>query len=291
MFSLKESPQKERVINPEFPRVSRRESAKTAVVSIGSTPFGGDAFQVIAGPCAVESEEIISSAARMVASMGARVLRGGAFKPRTSPYSFQGLGMEGVHLLRKAALAAGIPFVTEVLAPEWVEKMAPHVDAFQIGARNMHNFDLLREVGKSGRPVLLKRSFGATVKEWVFAAEYIANEGNEDIILCERGIRSFDQATRFTLDIAGAMWAKHETRLPVIIDPSHAIGLPHLIGGAVAATAAAGLDGVIVEVHPNPAIARCDGDQALTVADFEALMARLRPIAEAMGRSLESGTP
>ena len=287
MLSLKESPPKASTKNPAFPRVSRQLGQDRKVVRVGEATFGGDAFSVIAGPCAVESEEMITEAAKMVSSLGAVVLRGGAFKPRTSPYSFQGLGMEGVRMLRKASLMAGIPFVTEVLSPEWVEEMAPLVDAFQIGARNMHNFELLREVGKSGKPVLLKRSFGATVKEWVLAAEYVANEGNEEIILCERGIRSFDQATRFTLDLAGAMWAQHETKLPVIIDPSHAIGLPHLIGGAVAATAAAGLDGVIIEVHPRPASARCDADQLLTEDDFRSLMGRLGPVAEAVGRVLK----
>ncbi len=286
MLTKTQCPSRREIRNPEFPLVSCGSDGETKVVKIGDRPFGGQMFSVIAGPCAVESEELIFEAAKMVRSLGAVVLRGGAFKPRTSPYSFQGLGLPGVEIMHQASRQHDIPFVTEVMAPRWVEEMEPLVDAFQVGARNMQNVELLREVGRSDRPVVLKRSFGATVEEWVLAAEYIAQEGNEEIILCERGIRGFGEATRFTLDLAGAMWARHETKLPVIADPSHAIGSPHLIGGAAAATAAAGLDGLMIEVHPQPAQARCDAEQLLEGRDFAALMDRLRPVVAAVGRCL-----
>ena len=256
-------------------------------VRIGDVVFGGDSFVVIAGPCAVESQEQIEGAARLLRGLGARVLRGGAFKPRTSPYSFQGMGMEGIELLRRASLKAEIPFVTEVMSVEQVEALEARVDAFQIGTRNMHNFELLKAVGETRKPVMLKRGFGATLREWVLAAEYIAQGGNSQILLCERGIRSFDSQTRFTLDLAGAIWAKQETSLPVIVDPSHATGLPKLISPLSRAAAAAGLDGIMVEVHDDPNNALSDGDQAMSSHQFKVLMAELAPIVEAVGRRLE----
>lgn len=264
-----------------------RSGPEGTLVSIGDVVFGGDSFVVIAGPCAVESQDQIESAARLLRGMGARVLRGGAFKPRTSPYSFQGLGMEGIELLRRASLKAEIPFVTEVMSVEQVEALEARVDAFQIGTRNMHNFELLKAVGETRKPVMLKRGFGATLREWVLAAEYIAQGGNSQILLCERGIRSFDSQTRFTLDLAGAIWAKQETSLPVIVDPSHATGLPKLISPLSRAAAAAGLDGIMVEVHDDPDHALSDGDQAMSSHQFKMLMAELAPIVEAVGRRLE----
>jgi 3-deoxy-7-phosphoheptulonate synthase len=281
-----ESDRRVHEVHPDFPRVGRRHRDDAAVVSIGQTCFGGPTFAVIAGPCAVESRQMIGRAAEVVSRLGAGVLRGGAFKPRTSPDTFQGLALEGVEMLEQASSAHDIPFVTEVLSPQMVQEMEPRVDAFQVGARNMQNFALLEAVGEASRPVLLKRNFGSTPTEWLLAAEHVAKAGNDDIILCERGIRSFGDETRFTLDLAGAMWAKSQTRLPVIVDPSHAIGIPELLAGAAAATVAAGLDGVMVEVHPDPSRALCDADQALTPQRFEALMQRLRPIAEASGRPL-----
>ncbi|MFW5967830.1 MAG: 3-deoxy-7-phosphoheptulonate synthase [Persicimonas sp.] len=269
-----------------FPRVGRPATNETSTVSFGDVVFGDERFVVIAGPCAVESPELIDRAANAVSRLGARVLRGGAFKPRTSPDTFQGHGLEGVSMLVEASRRRQIPFVTEVMSPEMVEPMAEHVDAFQIGARNMQNFALLSEVGRTDKPVLLKRNFGSTVTEWLMSAEHLAKAGNDRIVLCERGIRSFGEETRFTLDLAGAMWAKKESRLPVIIDPSHAIGVPELLAGAACAGAAAGLDGVMVEVHPDPTRALCDASQALTPSDFEDLMQRLRPVAEATGRPL-----
>lgn len=272
--------------NAQFPRVGRDVCPDGSVVSIGDVAFGADTFVVIAGPCAVESHKLYDEAARTVARLGARVLRGGAFKPRTSPDSFQGLGMSGLTIMQQASREYGVPFVTEVMSPEMVGEMEPIVDAFQIGARNMQNFALLEAVGQTRTPVMLKRNFGATVTEWLKAAEYVAKGGNDQILLCERGIRSFGDETRFTLDLAGAMWAKQQSHLPVIIDPSHAIGLPDLLAGAVAAGAAAGLDGAMVEVHPDASRALCDADQALTPTQFEALMERVAPIARAAGRSI-----
>ena len=261
-----------------FPRIARRAGQGTTPVSFGEIPIGGRGFAVIAGPCSVESPAQIDTAARAVAQRGADILRGGAFKPRTSPYSFQGLGLEGLTMMRAAADAHGLPLVTEVMTPELVEAMAPQVDAFQVGARNMHNTALLHALGRTERPVLLKRGFGSTLTEWLLAAEHIASAGNERIVLCERGIRAFGTETRFTLDLAGALWAQDQSHLPVIVDPSHAIGRPALIPRAAAAVLAAGLDGLMVEVHPTPEDALSDGAQALTLDHFEAMMRDLKTL-------------
>lgn len=270
----------------EYPRVHRSRFPDGGTVNVGDVVVGADAFVVIAGPCAVESQEQMDAAGRMVAQHHARILRGGAFKPRTSPYSFQGLGLEGIEFLKRASIKHELPFVTEVMSVAQIEAMEPRVDAFQVGTRNMHNFELLRALGETRKPVLLKRGFGATLKEWMLACEYIAKGGNDQIILCERGIRSFSPETRFTLDLAGAIWAKQETFLPVIIDPSHATGLPQLVGPLVIAAAAAGLDGAMIEVHPSPDDALSDGDQALSPRQFENMMTALKPVVEAVGRSL-----
>ena len=283
------SPEQSPVCEPAdsaFPKVAARGGGETTTVAIGDVAFGGEAVPVIAGPCAVESQDLITDAARLVADRGAAVLRGGAYKPRTSPYSFQGTGREGLEMMRRAADSAGLPLVTEVMSPALVEEMAPVVDAFQIGARNMQNIALLEAVGGSDRPVLLKRHFGATIREWILAAEHIAAAGNDRIVLCERGIRSFGEETRFTLDIAGALWAKSKTRLPVIADPSHAIGIPALMAPTASGVVAAGLDGVMVEVHPDRSRALCDADQALTGDQFQALIEQVGRAAEAAGRRL-----
>ena len=279
-------PQVEESLSGDFPKVGARRGAKTKQVCIGDVPFGGAAVPVIAGPCAVESQDLIVEAAAMVADGGAAVLRGGAYKPRTSPYSFQGMGLPGLKMMRQAADDAGLPMVTEVMSPKLVETMEPLVDAFQIGARNMQNYALLRAVGKSDRPVLLKRHFGATVKEWIMAAEHIAAAGNDNIILCERGIRTFGGETRFTLDLAGAVWAKSKVCLPVIVDPSHAVGIPGLLAAMSAAAVAAGLDGVMVEVHPDRSRARCDADQALTGDGFRELIDQVEGATAVVGRHL-----
>lgn len=270
----------------EYPLVDRSQHPGGSTVLMGDVAFGGDAFVVIAGPCAVESREQMDASATLVTKFGARVLRGGAFKPRTSPYSFQGMGFEGIELLQAVSRQHGMPFVTEVMSISQVKELEPHVDGFQVGTRNMHNFDLLRALGATKKPVLLKRGFGATLREWLLACEYVAQGGNSQIILCERGIRSFTPETRFTLDLAGAIWAKQETHLPVVIDPSHATGLPKLVGPLVAAAAAAGLDGAMIELHPTPDEALSDGDQALTPEQFEVMMSTLRPVVEAVGRTL-----
>ena len=270
----------------EYPKVAAGSAGETTVVHIGDVPFGADGVPVIAGPCAVESQDLIEDAARIVSNRGAAVLRGGAYKPRTSPYSFQGTGHAGLEMMRQAADAAGVPLVTEVIAPTLVEEMEPMVDAFQIGARNMQNIALLRAVGASDRPVLLKRHFGATAREWILAAEHIAAAGNDQIVLCERGIRSFGGETRFTLDLAGALWVKSRVRLPVVVDPSHAIGVPDLLGSAAAGAVAAGLDGVMVEVHPDRDRALCDAEQALTPDQFTELVDRVGRAAEAADRRL-----
>jgi 3-deoxy-7-phosphoheptulonate synthase len=255
-----------------------------ARVHIRDIEIGGDSFVVIAGPCAIESEAQIGETAELVSHLGAQVLRGGAFKARTSPYTFQGLGLDGVKLMRQAADLQSMPMITEVLSERDVEAMEPWVDAFQVGSRNMDNTALLKLLGQVRKPILLKRGFAATIKEWLLAAEYIIVGGNEHVVLCERGIRTFSNETRFTLDLAGALYARQETSLPVIIDPSHATGNPRLIPALAAATLAAGLDGLMVEVHPDPATALSDGEQALTPELFAEMMEVLRRLAPVSGR-------
>jgi 3-deoxy-7-phosphoheptulonate synthase len=265
---------------------SHSGSMPRARVRFGDVEFGGDAFVVIAGPCAVESPAQIDAAAGLVALHGATVLRGGAFKARTSPYTFQGLGLDGVKLMREAADRYGLRMITEVLSERDIEAMDPWVDAFQVGSRNMDNTALLKELGRGTKPVMVKRGFAATIREWLLAAEYIVVGGNEQVVLCERGIRTFSNETRFTLDLAGAVLAHRQTHLPVIIDPSHATGNPALIPALAAATLAAGLDGLMVEVHPDPSSALSDADQALPPALYAEMMTLLRRIAPAAGRTL-----
>jgi 3-deoxy-7-phosphoheptulonate synthase len=234
----------------------------------------------------VESREQLETTAAAVSRAGANVLRGGAFKPRTSPYAFQGLGEEGLKFLREAADRAGIAVVTEVLDPRDVELVARYTDVLQIGARNMQNFTLLREVGGARRPVLLKRGIAATIDEWLMAAEYVFVAGNHDIVLCERGIRSYDPSTRNLLDLAAVPLVQGLTHLPVIVDPSHGTGVRALVAPMSLAAVAGGADGLIVEVHPNPAAAFSDGPQSLTLPNFAELMERLAPVAAAVGRAL-----
>jgi len=249
-------------------------------VNLGTAPIGDGRFAVIAGPCAIEDREQIDASARFVRECGAIGLRGGAYKPRTSPYSFQGLGDEGVELIGRAGMRFGIPCVVEALAEQQLALLACHAGMIQIGARNMQNFALLKAAARIGLPVLLKRSAAATLDELLYAAEYLLLEGNPDVVLCERGIRGFDAHTRNVFDLAGAVRLKELTHLPVIVDPSHATGRASLVAPLVLAAAAAGLDGSIVEVHPNPAVARSDAEQALDFPAFEALMNRLRAIVE-----------
>jgi 3-deoxy-7-phosphoheptulonate synthase len=255
-------------------------------LQVGNIVFDENTFVVIAGPCAVESETQILASAKIVSDAGARLLRGGAFKARTSPHSFQGLGMEGVLHMRAAADACGIPMITEVLSEKDIERMEPYVDAFQVGSRNMDNTALLKDLGTIDKPIMLKRGFAATIKEWLLAAEYIRVGGNDKVFLCERGIRTFADSTRFTLDLAGAVLAKQESGLPVIVDPSHATGTPGLIPAMAAATLAAGLNGLMVEVHHNPDEALSDANQALHPSQFSEMMNTLRAIAPATGKTL-----
>ncbi len=266
--------------------VSREYHPETGVVKVGPAHFGGEKIAVIAGPCAVESEEQVLEAAQVVKAAGAVALRGGAYKPRTSPYSFQGLGEEGLDLLAKARELTGLPVISEVMAPRQIEAMIDRVDALQVGARNMHNYELLREVGQTGMPILLKRGFAATVQEWLRAAEYIAASGNLDIIMCERGVRTFETETRFTFDLAGMAAAKQETYLPIIADPSHATGDYRLVVPMALAAVAAGADGLMIEVHPHPDQALSDGPQSLTPASFKRLMDQVRTVAAAVGREM-----
>ncbi len=255
--------------------VSRDYHPDDTIVKVGPARFGAGKPVVIAGPCAVESEEQINETARIVAERGAVMLRGGAFKPRTSPYSFQGLGAEGVRLLAAAGKAAGIPVVTEVLDSEDVELVASHADMLQVGARNMQNFSLLRAVGHQSKPVLLKRGMMATIEEFLLAAEYVLEAGNPLVVLCERGIRTYEPATRNTLDIAAIPLLKERTHLPVVADPSHACGIRSLVIPLARAALAAGADGLIVEVHPRPEEALSDGPQSLRPHEFEQMMAEI----------------
>ncbi|MBN1671702.1 MAG: 3-deoxy-7-phosphoheptulonate synthase [Kiritimatiellae bacterium] len=247
--------------------------------------FGASAVTVIAGPCSVENRASLMKIAGAVKAAGARALRGGAFKPRTSPYKFQGLREAGLELLAEAKAEFGLPVVTEVMDPRLVERVAATADVLQVGARNMQNFDLLRAVGQAGKPVLLKRGMSSTLEELLMSAEYVLNEGNPDVILCERGIRTFETFTRNTVDISAVPVLKRETHLPVIVDPSHGTGHCDLVAPVARAAVAAGADGVMVEVHPDPASALCDGPQALLPETFEVLMREIDGVAKAIGRS------
>jgi 3-deoxy-7-phosphoheptulonate synthase len=265
---------------------SRAYQPADSVVQVSDIAVGGGDFVVAAGPCAVESREQLAGLAPAVAAAGATLLRGGAFKPRTSPYSFQGLGFEGLEMLREQRAQAGIPTVTEVLEPAHVQRVAECADILQIGTRNMQNYPLLREAGRSGHPVLLKRGFAATVEEWLSAAEYIMCHGSDRVILCERGIRSYEPATRFTLDLSAIPVVKRLSHLPVIVDPSHAAGRAYLVRPLSLAAAAVGADGIIVDVHAEPRSALCDGGQAIVCDEFAELMEALDRVLGALGRSL-----
>jgi 3-deoxy-7-phosphoheptulonate synthase len=268
-----------------------RESHRTGtVVQVRGIPVGGEAVQMIAGPCSVETAPQMEAAAAAVAHAGARMMRGGAFKPRTSPYAFQGAGVDGLRLLTEAAGRHALPVVTELMDARLLDRfLEAGVDVIQIGTRNMQNFDLLKEVGRVDVPVILKRGMSATISEWLMAAEYIAAGGNHRIILCERGIRTFETAYRNVLDVTAIPVLKRETHLPVIVDPSHAGGKAWMVRSLASAAVAAGADGLLVEVHPVPAEAWCDADQALTPMEFDALMEQLDAVARAVGRSLDRG--
>jgi 3-deoxy-7-phosphoheptulonate synthase len=273
------------VLKP-FKFVSREFQSEDTVVDVGGVPVGGGHFTVIAGPCAVENRELLFASAAAVKKAGATILRGDAFKPRTSPYSFQGLGEDGLKLLTEAREEFGMPFVAEVLDPRDVELVASYADLIRVGTRNMANFTLLAELGRQPRPVLLKRGFTATIEEWLNAAEYIYKEGNHQIILCERGIRTFESATRNTLDISAVPVVKGMAHLPIIVDPSHSGGRRALVAPLTRSAVGVGADGVMIDVHPAPETALVDGPQAILPSEFAELMDQVRALAGALGLEL-----
>ena len=267
-----------------YKKANRLFRAANTVVKASGQEIGGDRLTVIAGPCSVESEAQIVSIAEAVKAAGAGFLRGGAFKPRSSPYSFQGLKEEGLELLKIARAATGLPIVSEIMSVSMLERFEQEVDVLQIGARNMQNFDLLKAVGQIRKPVLLKRGMSATIEEFLMSAEYIMAEGNENVILCERGIRTFETYTRNTLDLSAVLALKRQSHLPVLVDPSHAAGLSWMVESLSKAAVAVGADGLIIEVHNDPANAKCDGPQSITPARFADLMRSLRAIAQCENR-------
>jgi 3-deoxy-7-phosphoheptulonate synthase len=269
-----------------FKLVSREFRPEDTVIRVRDIDVGGGNFTIIAGPCSIENREMIISIARKVKDMGAHILRGGAFKPRTSPYSFQGLGEEGLKYLAEAREETGMPVITELMDPRYADLVYKYTDIIQIGTRNMQNFDLLKEVGTMDKPVFLKRGLMSTIKELLMSAEYIASEGNLKIILCERGIRTFEDSTRNTLDISAVPVVKGLTHLPIVIDPSHASGRRDLIGPLSRAAAAVGADGLMIEVHTDPEMAKSDGHQSLDMVQFGETMASLRTLVPAAGKRM-----
>ena len=274
-----------RVTEP-YKKANRKFHPEDTVVDVNGIKVGGGNFAVMAGPCSVESEEQIISIAKDVSASGAALLRGGAFKPRTSPYSFQGLGVDGLKLLLEAKAETGMPIVTELMGPQYCDLFEEKVDLVQIGARNMQNFDLLKEVGKMSKPVLLKRGLANTYEEWIMSAEYIMAGGNENVILCERGIRTFEGYTRNTLDVSAIPAIKRMSHLPIVVDPSHSGGYSWLVEPLTLAAVAAGADGLIIEVHNDPPHAKCDGQQSLTPAQFDALMGKVSTLTDMMGKTI-----
>ena len=268
-----------RRVSDSFKQANRKFHPEDTIVTVGNVQIGNGHFAMIAGPCSIETEDQIISVAHAVKSAGADILRGGAFKPRTSPYAFQGLREEGIHLLLRAKEETGLPIITEIMTISTLE-LFQDVDIIQVGARNMQNFDLLKELGKSKKPILLKRGLANTIQELLMSAEYIMYEGNENIILCERGIRTFETYTRNTLDLSAVTVLQELSHLPVIVDPSHATGKAKLVAPMAYAAAAAGADGLMIEVHNNPACALCDGAQSLTPAQFEVLNKKVQTIRE-----------
>jgi len=267
-------------------KVNKRLKSGPTIVVVNGIKIGGSEVIIIAGPCAVESLDQLTRTALSVKRNGAKILRGGAFKPRSSPYNFQGLGEEGLKLLREVSNETGLPVVTEVLDTRHIQMVSKYADMLQVGSRNMHNYPLLKEVGMQKKPVLLKRGMMATIEEFLLAAEYILNQGNDQVVLCERGIRTFETSTRNTLDLSAIPMLKSLTHLPVIADPSHGTGINWMVPPMAKAAVAAGADGLIMEVHYNPDEALCDGQQSLTLNDFGKLMNDLRKVAEAVDRNI-----
>ena len=288
MDKISINPHVERVMRVQEPykKANRKFHPEDTVVEVGKARIGGGSFSVIAGPCSVESEEQIVEVAKDVKRSGAALLRGGAFKPRTSPYAFQGMGNDGIRLLQEAKEATGLPIVTEIMSTDNVEMFEMCVDVIQVGARNMQNFDLLKQLGKTSKPILLKRGLSSTIEEWLMSAEYIMAGGNHRVILCERGIRTFETYTRNTLDLSAVLAVKQLSHLPVVVDPSHACGKAWMVERMSLAAVAAGADGLIIEVHNDPPHALCDGAQSITPAQFDTLMGRLTALAPCVGREL-----
>ena len=273
-------------VQEPFKRANRMFHPADSVIDVAGVPIGGQKLQVIAGPCSVETQEQVTEIAKSIKLGGASMLRGGAFKPRTSPYSFQGLKEQGLEYLKQARKETGLPIVTEIMSPYLIDKFVEDVDLIQVGARNMQNFELLKELGKTRKPILLKRGLAATIEEWLMAAEYIMSEGNENVILCERGIRTFETYTRNTLDLSAIPAVKKLSHLPVIVDPSHAAGMWWMVEPLAKAAVAVGADGLIIEVHNDPEAALCDGAQSLKPKKFAGLMQELKGIAQIIGREL-----
>ena len=286
---LSQLPGVERVmrVTEPYKKANRKYHPDDSVIDVGGgVRVGGGRLVVIAGPCSVESESQMVGVAKAVKASGAAAMRGGAYKPRTSPYSFQGKGEEGIRLLQEAKQATGMPIVTELMSSDQLPLFLEAVDVIQIGARNMQNFDLLKKVGRTKKPILLKRGLSATIEEWLMSAEYIMSEGNPNVILCERGIRTFETYTRNTLDLSAVLAVKALSHLPVVVDPSHACGRAWMVEGMAMAAVAAGADGLIIEVHNDPAQALCDGAQSITPEQFEALMGKVRSVAACVGREV-----
>ncbi len=271
---------------PELVRLSAKPEG--TIVDVNGVKIGGKEIVIMAGPCAVESEVQLSETARSVRAQGASILRGGAFKPRTSPYNFQGLGVEGLEMLERTRKETGMPVVTEVMDTRQVETVARYADMLQIGSRNMQNFPLLKEVGLTSKPILLKRGMMATIDEYLYAAEYLLSQGNSQVVLCERGIRTFESSTRYTLDLNAIPVLKQRTHLPVIVDPSHGTGIRSLVATMAGAAIAAGADGLLTEVHFKPEEALSDGSQSLYPEQFGEMMRNIRKIAEAVSRNIHS---
>ncbi|NLI89081.1 MAG: 3-deoxy-7-phosphoheptulonate synthase [Epulopiscium sp.] len=273
-------------VSEPFKKANRSFHPDNTIIEVMGRQIGGEEIAIIAGPCSVESEEQIISIAKDVKESGATFLRGGAYKPRTSPYAFQGLEEDGLELLKIAQEKTGLPIVTEIMYPHTIDKFVEDVDIIQVGARNMQNFGLLKELGRIDKPVLLKRGLASTIEEWLMSAEYIMAGGNENVILCERGIRTFESYTRNTLDLSAIPAVKKLSHLPVIIDPSHATGLSWMVEPLACAAIAAGADGLIIEVHNDPTAALCDGPQSLTPNKFDKLMTKMKKYAEVEGRTI-----
>lgn len=273
-------------VSEPFKKVNRKFHPDNTVITVGKEKIGGNKIVIMAGPCSVESSEQISGIAQNVKNSGASFLRGGAFKPRTSPYSFQGLGVSGLELLKEAREKTGLPVVTEIMSPRYIEIFERDVDIIQVGARNMQNFDLLKELGGCSKPILLKRGLSSTIEETLMSAEYIVAHGNPNVIICERGIRTFETYVRNTLDLSAVPIIKKLSHLPVVVDPSHAAGISWIVPSLSKMAVAAGADGLLIEVHNDPEKALCDGKQSLSVRQFDSLIPELRKYAEAEGRSI-----